>query len=96
MENNISEILPMNALSEIPTPNKNAKQIVGLVKEQGRITGYKLSDERIVSKQEGVNLARQGDIKGVGISKRNGNEYLKSLPDQNEENNLSSLPTVKQ
>ncbi|MFY9378680.1 MAG: DUF3892 domain-containing protein, partial [Acutalibacteraceae bacterium] len=40
--------------------------------------------------------ARQGDIKGVGISKRNGNEYLKSLPDQNEENNLSSLPTVKQ
>lgn len=95
MENNINEVLPMNALSEIPTPNENAKQIVGLVKEQGRVTGYKLSDERIVSKQEGVNLARQGEIKGVGISKRSGNEYLKSLPDQNEENNLSSLPTVK-
>lgn len=96
MENNINEVLPMNSLSEIPTPNENAKQIVGLVKEQGRITGYKLSDERIVCKQEGVNLARQGEIKGVGISKRSGTEYLKSLPDQSQENNLSSLPTIKQ
>jgi len=44
--------------------------------------------------KDGVELARQGDIKGVGISSRNGNEYLKSLPDDTESNNLGSLPTV--
>lgn len=86
--------LPMNAFSEIPTPNVDAKEIVGLVKHSGKISGYQLSDGRIVDKSQGVALARQGDIKGVGISKRNGNEYLKSLPDQVENNNLSDLPTV--
>ena len=96
MDDNMKSALPMNALSEIPTPNANAKQIVGIVKGKGRITGYKLSDNSIVTKQEGVNLARQGGIQGVGVSKRNGLEYLKSLPDQSEGNNLSSLPTVTQ
>ena len=86
--------LPMNALSEIPTPNENAQQIVALVKDGGKISGYKLSDERIVSKEEGVNLARAGEIDGVGISSRKGNEYLKSLPDASEGNNLSSLPSL--
>ena len=86
--------LPMNALSEVPTPNENAQQIVALVKDEGKISGYKLSDERIVSKEEGVNLARAGEIEGVGISSRKGNEYLKSLPDASEGNNLSSLPSL--
>ncbi len=90
-----AESLPMKALSDIPNPNPNAKKIVALVKESGRVSGYKLSDDRIVSKEEGVELARQGEIRGVGISSRNGNEYLKSLPDDDEGNNLSSLPTVK-
>ncbi len=40
-------------------------------------------------------LARQGEIKGVGVASRNGNEYLKSLPDGTENNNLSNLPSVK-
>jgi len=86
--------LPMNTLSEIPNPNENAQQIVALVKEGGKISGYKLSDDRIVSKEEGVNLARSGEIADVGIGIRNGNEYLKSLPDASEGNNLSSLPTL--
>lgn len=86
--------LPMNALNEIPSPKPDAKQVVGLVKESGRVTGYQLSDGRTVSKQEGVQLARQGEIAGVGISNRKGNEYLKSLPDGTESNNLSNLPSV--
>ena len=87
--------LPMNALSEIPVPNTNAKKIVGLVKNSGKIAGYQLSDGRIVDKSEGVLLAKQGEIQGVGISKRKGSEYLKSLPDNSEANNLGCLPTVK-
>ncbi|MFQ9510227.1 MAG: DUF3892 domain-containing protein [Lachnospiraceae bacterium] len=87
--------LAMAALDDIPTPNADAKQITGLVKESGAITGYQLSDGSIVSKQEGVELAKAGEISGVGVAHRNDTEYLKSLPDGTENNNLSSLPTVK-
>lgn len=86
--------LPMMALQDIPTPNADAQPIVALVKEGGRVTGYKLADGRILSKEQGVDLARHGGIQGVGIAVRNGSEYLKSLPDGSENNNLSSLPSV--
>jgi len=86
--------LPMNALQEIPVPNSDALTIVGLKKDSGRVTGYKLSNGQVLDKDEAVNLARRGGIMGVGISSRDGNEYLKSLPDDTDDNNLSHLPTV--
>ena len=86
--------LPMKALSEIPTPTANAQHITALVKSGGRVTGYQLSDGIILGKSEAVDLAKQGGIVGVGISSRNGNEYLKSLPDDTENNNLSNLPSI--
>ena len=92
-QNNTSG-LPMRSIKDIPQPKADAKQIVGLVKSGGRISGYKLSDGQIVDKTQGVQLAKQGDILGVGVSSRNGNEYLKSLPDGTEGNNLSNLPSV--
>lgn len=95
MNKDTSNILPMAALDDIPTPDDHAASITGLVKKSGRITGYQLSDNRIVSRQEGVQLAKTGEIKGVGIAHNKDTEYLKSLPDDNENNNLSSLPTVK-
>ena len=94
--NNNTTKLPMMTFKDIPQPRADAQQIVGLVKESGRIAGYKLSDGRIVDKDEGVNLAKSGGIKGVGVAIRNGSEYLKSLPDGTENNNLGSLPSVKQ
>ena len=87
--------LPKLALDEIPTPEDNALSITGLTKHRGRISGYRLSDNRIVSRQEGVALAKAGKIRGVGIAHRKDTEYLKSIPDDKEGNNLSSLPTVK-
>lgn len=86
--------LPMMALEDIPVPKPDAKEIVALVKNSGKVTGYQLSDGRVLDKEEGVNLARQGGISGVGIASRNGNEYLKSLPDGTENNNLSNLPSI--
>ncbi len=86
--------LPMMALDDIPKPNADAKDIVALVKSSGKVTGYQLSDGQVLDKEEGVNLARQGGITGVGIASRNGNEYLKSLPDGSENNNLSNLPSI--
>ena len=82
------------ALDQIPQANADAKRIVGLVKEGGRITGYQLSDDSIVEKQQAVNMARQGQIAGVGIAHRGETEYLKSIPDGSENNNLGSLPSV--
>lgn len=84
-----------NTLDNIPTPNENAKKIVGLVKQKGKVTGYKLSDDTIIEKAQAVSLAKQGGILGVGIAHRGDTEYLKAIPDGSENNNLSSLPTVK-
>ena len=81
-------------LDQIPTPKQNAKEVVGLVKESGKITGYKLSDDTVVSKQDGVNLAKRGQISGVGIAHRGDTEYLKSVPNGSENDNLSNLPSI--
>ncbi len=95
-QENPASKLPMMALQDIPTPKPDAQQIVALVKESGRITGYKLSDGRVLNKPDAVALAREGGIRGVGIAKRKESEYLKSLPDESEGNNLSNLPSVTQ
>ena len=89
-----SEILAYAALDEVPTPKSEAKEIVGLVKSSGRITGYQLSDGAIVSKEDGVAMAKAGEIQGVGIAHRKDSEYLKSLPDGTENNNLGNLPSI--
>lgn len=86
--------LARNALDDIPQPGPDAKEIVALVKKEGRVAGYQLSDGTMLSKEEGVALAKEGGIRGVGIAHRKDTEYLKSLPDQSEGNNLSNLPSV--
>lgn len=86
--------LPLNTLEQIPTPTADAKEITALVKEGGRTVGYKLSDGQILNKPQALALAKQGGIKGVGIATNQGNEYLKSLPDASENNNLGSLPSI--
>jgi len=96
MELNQLSMLPLNTFEQIPQPNADAVDIVALVKSDGRTVGYKLSDGRIVDKDEGIELARQGGIRGVGIATNRGNEYLKSLPDVNEGNNLDNLPPITQ
>lgn len=82
------------ALDEVPSPNADAKTIVGLVKSSGRISGYQLSDGSTVSKEQGVAMAKAGEIQGVGVAHRKDSEYLKSLPDGTEDNNLSNLPSI--
>lgn len=86
--------LVKNTLDQIPQTGPNAKRIVGLVKEAGRITAYQLSDNSIVEKQQAVDMAKQGQIAGVGIAHRGDTEYLKSIPDGSENNNLGNLPSV--
>lgn len=93
IENNLPPI-GINAYSPVPKPD--AKKITALVKKSGKITGYALSDGKIVSKTEGIALAKAGDIKDVGVATRNGNEYLRTLPDGSEGNNLGNLPSLSE
>ena len=86
--------LVKNTLDQIPQPNVNARRIVGLVKEGGRVTGYQLSDETFVSKPEAVSMAKQGKIAGVGVAHRGDTEYLKAIPNGSEQDNLRNLPSV--
>ena len=72
----------------------STQKVTGLVKEGSTIVGYQLSNGQTLNKQEAVALAKQGGLQGVGVSERNGSEYLKSLPDSNESNNLSNLPSI--
>ena len=92
--NTFAANLAYAALDEVPTPKEEAKEIVGLVKSGGKVTGYQLSDGTAVSKEKGVSMAKSGDIQGVGLAHRKDSEYLKSLPDGTENNNLSNLPSV--
>lgn len=86
--------LVKNTLDEIPEANPDAKRIVGLVKHGGKVTGYQLSDKSIVKKPQAVQMAKQGEIAGVGVAHRGDNEYLKSIPNDQENDNLGNLPTV--
>ncbi len=83
-----------NTLDQIPESKSDAKKIVGLIKKSGKVTGYQLSDQSIVEKSQAVIMAKNGDIKGVGIAHRGDTQYLKSIPDGSENNNLGNLPTI--
>lgn len=93
MNNRIGN-LPANINIMNPVPNKDAKNIMKLIRNNGKISGYQLSDGTILTKAEGVTLAKQGGIRGVAIASRNGSEYLRSLPDGSQSNNLGDLPST--
>ncbi len=83
-----------NTLDQIPESKPDAKRITALVKDGSRVTGYKLSDQSVVSKETAISMAKQGDIAGVGIAHRKNSEYLKAIPDSNQNNNLGNLPSI--
>ncbi len=65
-------------------------------RSSGEIEAYELSSGKIITKEEAVGLARDGKIDGVQVlESKNGEEYLRSRPDDDESNNLSELPKFK-
>ncbi|BCN29498.1 DUF3892 domain-containing protein [Anaeromicropila herbilytica] len=65
-----------------------------LIKHDGKVIGYELSNGQLTSKEEGVQMAKDGEIEGVIVSKRKDTEYLKGIPDGNETNNLGALSSI--
>lgn len=61
----------------------------------GEIVSYKLDNNKILNKKEAVSFAEEGKIDGVtiGVSK-NGEKFLKSMPDGNKSNNLDNMPEI--
>ena len=86
--------LPANINLMNPVPNKDAKSVVRLLRTNGKVSGYELSDGTRLTKSQGVALAKQGGIRGVAIASRNGSEYLRSLPDGDTASNLGDLPSA--
>jgi hypothetical protein len=64
---------------------------------KGELISYKLDNGSVISKNEGIALAKQGKIEGVtvGVSK-SGEEYLRSMPDDRESNNLDNLSEIRE
>lgn len=72
--------------------NNQQLQIVAVHMEGSDITQYQLSDGRIVGETEIVNLANQKLVSNVIVSSRDGEEYVRSIPDGDPSNNLQNLP----
>lgn len=92
--NEISTVFPASINKVNPVPDDNALSITGLIKHSGKISGYQLSDGQQVSKEQGVQMAKDNHIRGVGVAVNQGTEYLRTLPDGNEDNNLGNLPSI--
>ena len=56
--------LPANINLMNPVPNKDAKSVVRLLRTNGKVSGYELSDGTRLTKSQGVALAKQGGIRG--------------------------------
>jgi len=62
---------------------------------KGEITAYELENGEIISKDQAVLLAKQGNIGGVSVAtSKKGEDFLRSLPDGDKNNNLDSLPVI--
>ena len=96
MPENKDESFAKQINKETPRPDADALSIVGLIKSEGRISGYRLSNGQDVTKEEGVQMAKDHKIKDVAVAEKKGSEYLRSLPDGTENNNLGNLPSVSQ
>jgi hypothetical protein len=92
--NQKSRAFPESINEVTPTPDKDALSITGLIKADGKISGYQLSDGENVSKEQGVQMTKENRIKGVAVAVKNGTEYLRTLPDNTENNNLGNLPSI--
>ena len=60
----------------------------------GDITDVMLQNGNIFSINEAIMMARDNKIEGVNVGKaKNGREFLRSDPNDNEDDNLDNLPT---
>lgn len=62
--------------------------------ENGANTHYRLSDGRIVTREEAVRMCRRGLLPDYHIIVVNGVEYLRDNPDTRPEDNIDNQPLI--
>lgn len=73
----------------------NAEQITKLIKSGGEVVGYELESGKHISVEQAIGMARNNQLKHVGVStSKDGSEYIRSLADGDESNNLGNLPSI--
>lgn len=88
--------LPANINEVNPIASADAQSITKLIKSGGRIVGYELSNGQQISREQGVQMAKKGQISSVAVATNKGTEYLRGFADGSERNNLDSLPSITQ
>ena len=72
-----------------------ALRIIGRREDaNGANTHYKLSDGKIVTREEAVKMCKDGLLPNYHIYERDGVEYLRDNPDTREEDNIDSQPLI--
>lgn len=62
--------------------------------EKGANTHYRLSNGRIITREEGVRMCKEGKLPDYHIYPLNGVEYLRDNPDIREEDNIDSQDLI--
>lgn len=95
-ENDYGVVNPLQNINQIVSQGgPNAKQITKFIKQDNEVIGYVLSSGEKVSVKEAIQMAKEGQLEHVGVSiSKGGNEYIRSLPDGDESNNLNNLPSI--
>ncbi len=74
---------------------ENAKAITKLIKSGGEVVGYELESGEHISTEQAIKMAKENQLKHVGVStSKDGSEYIRSLADGDESNNLGNLPSI--
>lgn len=85
-----------NVVNKVVSEGANdAEQITKLIKSGGEVVGYELESGVHVSVQQAIEMAKSNGLKHVGVStSKDGSEYIRSLADGDESNNLGNLPSI--
>lgn len=85
-----------NVVNKVVSEGTNdAEQITKLIKSGGEVVGYELESGVHVSVQQAIEMAKNNGLKHVGVStSKDGSEYIRSLADGDESNNLGNLPSI--
>lgn len=75
----------------------NAKAITKRIVNSGEVVGYELESGEHITIEQAVQMAKANELKHVGVSvSKDGSEYIRSLADGDESNNLGNLPSISE
>lgn len=94
-EQQTGEILAQQTNQIVSEGGPGALGITKVIKHDQEVVGYELTSGIHVSMDEAIQMAANNQLQHVGVStSKKGEQYIRSLPDGDESNNLSNLPVI--